>query len=71
MPDLGKLLFIIGLLIAGIGLILWSGFGKGWFGQLPGDIHIRKGNTSFYFPIVTCLLVSAIMTLIMWFFRRH
>lgn len=71
MPDLGKLLFIIGLLIAGIGLILWSGFGKGWFGQLPGDIHIRKGNTSFYFPIVTCLLISAIMTLIMWFFRRH
>ena len=71
MPELGKIIFILGLLIAAIGLVLWSGFGKGWLGQLPGDIHIRKGNTSFYFPIVTCILISIIMSLIMWLFRRH
>jgi hypothetical protein len=70
MADLGKILFILGLLIAGIGLVLWSGIGKGWFGQLPGDIHVRKGNVSFYFPIVTCLVISAIVTVIMWLFRR-
>ena len=70
MADLGKILFILGLLTAGIGLILWSGIGKGWFGQLPGDVHVRKGNVSFYFPFATCLLISAIVTVIMWLFRR-
>lgn len=70
MSDLGRFLVIIGLMIAGIGLALWSGIGKGWFGRLPGDIHYTKGNFSFYFPVVTCVLLSLVLSLILWLFRK-
>jgi len=68
--ELGKMLFIFGLMIAGIGLLIWTGFGKDWLGRLPGDIHYTKGNFSFLFPLVTCLLVSLILTLLLWLFRK-
>jgi len=61
MPDLGKLLVIIGLLIAAVGALLWSGLGRSWLGRLPGDIHYKGDNFSFHFPIVTCLLISVIL----------
>lgn len=67
----GRLLIIAGivLLVAGIWISL------GWkvpfrLGRLPGDIHYRNRNTSFYFPIVTCLLLSVVLTLILSLFRR-
>ena len=44
--------------------------GLGGMGRLPGDIFIHRGNSTFYFPIVTCLLISAVLTLRMWLFRR-
>jgi hypothetical protein len=68
--DLGKFLVVAGLLVAGAGALLWSGFGKGWLGRLPGDINYSKGDFSFHFPIVTCLIVSAILTLLMWLLRK-
>jgi Protein of unknown function (DUF2905) len=49
MNDLGKFLMIIGLMIAVFGALLWSGFGKGWLGRLPGDVHYTKGNFTFFF----------------------
>ena len=70
MNDLGKTLMIAGLVLAAIGALLWSGFGKGWLGRLPGDIHYARGDFSFHFPIVTCLLLSAILTLLLWLFRK-
>jgi uncharacterized protein YybS (DUF2232 family) len=70
MNDLGKFLVVLGLLIAVVGVLLWSGVGKGWLGRLPGDINYTKGNFSFHFPIVTCLIVSLILTLLLWFFRK-
>jgi hypothetical protein len=70
MNDLGKFLVIAGLLIAVAGALLWSGFGKGWLGRLPGDINYSKGDFSFHFPVVTCLILSAILTLLMWLFRK-
>ena len=70
MNDLGKYLVIVGVVIAGIGLLLWSGIGKGWFGRLPGDIHYTKGNFSFYFPAVTCILLSLVLSLVLWLFRK-
>jgi hypothetical protein len=70
MNDLGKIMVVAGLLIAAIGALVWSGFGKGWFGRLPGDIHYSNQNFSFHFPLVTCLLLSAILTLLLWLFRR-
>jgi membrane protein implicated in regulation of membrane protease activity len=70
MNDLGKFLVILGLLIAAVGVLLWSGIGKGWLGRLPGDIHYSKGNFNFHFPIVTCLIVSVVLTLLLWLFRK-
>jgi Protein of unknown function (DUF2905) len=68
---LGRLLIVAGivLLVAGIWISL------GWkvpfrLGRLPGDIHFRSGNTAVYFPIVTCILLSVILTLILSLFRR-
>jgi hypothetical protein len=70
MSEIGKFLVITGLLLAAIGALLWSGFGRGWLGRLPGDIHYTRGNFGFYFPIATCLLASLALTLILWLFKR-
>ena len=65
------MLVIIGLVLAAVGAFMWSGLGKGWFGRLPGDIHYERNNFSFHFPIVTCLLISAVLTILFWIFRKH
>lgn len=70
MNDLGKLLVFAGVALVIIGAILWSGFARGWLGRLPGDIHYSKGNFSFYFPVVTCLLLSVIITIILRLFKK-
>ncbi len=70
MNDLGKVIFLLGLVICAIGLLLWSGVGRGWLGRLPGDIHYTRGNFSFHFPIVTCLLFSLVLTALAWLLRR-
>ena len=70
MNELGKMLVVLGAIIVIVGAILWSGFGRGWLGKLPGDIHVQRGNLSFYFPVVTCILLSIILTVIMRIFRK-
>lgn len=70
MNELGKFLVVAGLLMAAVGALLWSGLGRGWLGRLPGDVNYSKGDFSFHFPIVTCLLISVVLTLLMWLFRR-
>jgi uncharacterized protein YybS (DUF2232 family) len=70
MNELGKFLVILGVIIVVIGALLWSGVGKSWLGRLPGDIHYTRGNFSFHFPIVTCLLLSLLLTFILWLFRK-
>ncbi len=70
MNDLGKALIVAGLILTGVGVLIWSGIGKGWLGRLPGDIHYTKGDFSFHFPIVTCLLISLILTVVVWLFRK-
>lgn len=70
MHDLGKLLFILGIALVIVGAILWKTGGLGGLGQLPGDIFVRKGNSTFYFPIVTCILISIALSLLSWFFRK-
>lgn len=70
MNELGKFLVITGLLIAAVGLLIWSGFGRGWLGRLPGDIHYSRDNFSFHFPVVTCILLSLLLSLVLWFFRK-
>ena len=68
--DLGKILVIFGLFIAGIGVLLMVGNKIPWLGKLPGDILIKKGNFTFYFPIVTCILLSIILSLLFSIFRK-
>jgi hypothetical protein len=68
--DLGKLLFIIGIVLVVLGAVIWKTGGLGGLGRLPGDITVHKGSSTFYFPIVTCLLLSAVLSLLAWFFRR-
>jgi len=70
MPEMGKVLVVVGLVIAGVGLLMWSGVGRGWLGRLPGDVHYSRDNFSFHFPIVTCLLFSIVLTVIMWLLRK-
>lgn len=64
------MLALFGGVILIVGVALWSGFGAGWLGRLPGDIRIERGNSAFYFPIVTCLIVSIVLSLIWSFLRR-
>jgi hypothetical protein len=63
----GKLLLIGGLVVAGVGLLMMAG---NPFGRLPGDIVIRRGGGTFYFPLATSILVSIILTLLLSVFRR-
>lgn len=70
MQEVGKILVIGGAALAVLGLLLWVGGGKIGLGKLPGDIHVQRENFSFYFPIVTCLLISIVLTILLWLFRR-
>jgi membrane protein implicated in regulation of membrane protease activity len=71
MPDFGKLLIIVGGFIVVVGLFLTLGLRIPFLGKLPGDISIDRGNVHFYFPIVTSLLLSLVLTLVLnVFFRR-
>jgi hypothetical protein len=70
MREVGKFLVVFGGLIMMAGLAVWAGFGAWWLGRLPGDIRIERGNSAFYFPIVTCLIISVVLSLILSFFRR-
>jgi hypothetical protein len=70
MNELGKFLLVTGLIVAAVGALLWSGAGKDWLGHLPGDVHYTKGNFSFSFPIVTCILLSILLSLMLWLLRK-
>lgn len=66
---MGKNLIIIGIVLVCLGL-LWPLFAKLNLGRLPGDIIIRKENFSFYFPLTSCIIVSVIVSLIFWLFKK-
>ena len=70
MREIGKLLFVAGIVMTLAGLIVWKSGGLGFFGRLPGDLSVQRPGYSFYFPITTCILISIILTLLMWLFRR-
>ncbi len=65
----GRLLVTLGVAIALLGLA-WPWLSKLGLGRLPGDIVIERGQSRFYFPIVSCLLISAVASLVLWLFRR-
>ncbi|GAM11797.1 putative membrane protein YrzS [Geobacter sp. OR-1] len=70
MPGLGKSLIIVGLLIALVGVLLTIAGKIPWIGRLPGDIFIKRENFTFYFPLATSIIISVILSLILWLFRK-
>jgi Protein of unknown function (DUF2905) len=68
----GRTLIVIGLAIAALGLLLTLGDRLPIrLGRLPGDIEVRGKNSVFYFPIVTCILLSIVLSFVMWLFNRR
>ncbi|MFN7998565.1 MAG: DUF2905 domain-containing protein [Bryobacteraceae bacterium] len=68
---IGRLLMVSGAILLALGLLVT--FSKGLplrLGHLPGDIYVRGKNTTFYFPVVTCVALSALISLVLWLFRR-
>ena len=70
MREIGKFLIVIGVVIVLVGLVFWGGLAPKWLGRLPGDIRIERGNSAFYFPIVTCIIISIVLSLLLSLFRR-
>ena len=64
-----RMLLLIGAVILVAGL-LWPWLAKLGLGRLPGDIRVETDNGFFFFPIVTCILISIVISLLLWFFRR-
>jgi uncharacterized protein HemY len=70
MAGFGKGLIYLGLVLVVLGLFFSLGGKIPWLGHLPGDIYIQRERFTFYFPIVTCVLISIIVTLVLYFLRR-
>ena len=70
MAGLGKMLIYLGLALAGVGLLFSLAAKLPWLGHLPGDISIERENFSFYFPLATCVLISIVISLVVYFLRR-
>ena len=64
---MGKMLVLVGLGIAALGLVIMLGVP---IGRLPGDFYVRRGGFSFYFPLATSIIVSILLTLLLAFFKR-
>ena len=68
---MGRMLIGIGVILVVLGLLsIYGGRLPLHVGRLPGDVYIRGKHTSFYFPVVTCLLLSVVVSLMLWLFRR-
>jgi hypothetical protein len=75
MAEIGRMVALLGVVLVVVGGLLWlvgaAGGKVPYVGRLPGDIHIERGNWSFYFPLTTSILLSLVLTLILTFlFRR-
>ncbi len=76
LTGLGKLLLLMGLSVAAIGLVFlvlgkspWAG--SGWLGRLPGDILVKRENFTFYFPLATSIVISVIGSLFLYLFMKR
>lgn len=66
---MSRFLIVLGLIILAAGL-LWPALTRLGLGRLPGDIAIQRGNVTFYFPLVTCILISVVLSAVFWLFNR-
>jgi Protein of unknown function (DUF2905) len=65
MREIGKFIMISGVITTVVGLLMWTGFAPKWLGRLPGDIRIEREHSEFYFPIVTCIILSIVLSLLL------
>ena len=70
MSELGKMLIVFGVIMAAVGLIMLVASDIPWLGKLPGDITYRGKRFTFYFPLASSILISVILSLILYLFRR-
>jgi Protein of unknown function (DUF2905) len=71
MSELGRALIVMGIVILALGLILVLFDRVPWIGRLPGDIHVQRENWTFYFPLGTSILLSIVLTLVLWLIGRR
>ena len=71
MSELGRALIVLGVVITVIGVVLVFFDRVPWLGRLPGDIHVQRGNWTFYFPLGTSILLSIVLTLVLWLIGRR
>ena len=70
MQGIGWALVVLGVVLVVVGLVIVAGPRIPILGHLPGDIVIQRGNFSFYFPLVTCIIVSVVLSVVFWLFNR-
>ncbi len=70
MPEFGRTLIILGIVIIALGALFAFGGKIPWLGHLPGDIYIQRGRFNLYFPITTCIVISIFISLVLYLFRR-
>jgi membrane protein implicated in regulation of membrane protease activity len=71
MHDIGKLLVILGLVLVAVGVVVMLAGRLPWLGRLPGDIHVERGHWSFYFPLATSLVLSVVISLVLYLIGRR
>ncbi|MFZ2089680.1 MAG: DUF2905 domain-containing protein [Desulfobaccales bacterium] len=70
MSDLGKMLILLGVIMALVGVVLLAAPKIPWLGKLPGDFTYKSDRFTFYFPLATSILISVVLSLILYFFRK-
>ena len=70
LQPLGRMLIVLGVVLVGLGVLLTFGGRIPGLGRLPGDFVWQKGNVRFYFPLATSILLSVILTVVLWLLRR-
>jgi DUF2905 family protein len=70
MAPLGKTLILTGVVLVLVGTLIWTASSIPFVGRLPGDIYIKRGNFTFFFPLATCVLISAALSLLFMLLRR-
>ena len=70
MPEVGKLLVAVGLVVAALGALLAWGPPLPWLGRLPGDVRVERPGFVFHFPIATSIVLSVLLSLLVWLFSR-
>ena len=71
MNELGRVLVVLGLIVVALGAVMLLVDRVPWIGRLPGDIHLQRGNWTFYFPLGTSILLSVVLTLVLWLIGRR